>query len=219
MPKHITIEGGQLIGAPKNWDAAKHGPCEALHAVIEEQDGIRSFTSAYRMAKAEQDALASGGALFLRILAERHPVISMWVQPADRAEVVGDGLQFDQDGKPVEPATRAAQASIVDIGFAAMMEELELQAEQRSNQPDIGDADEVGQVWMKGTFGLRAALEVAIEAIGEAQTAIRAPSMVEVPVMTLEAVAAEHQAREAIEKATRPYLGPHGDEEQAKGDE
>ncbi len=203
MPKHIIIKGGQPIGAPPNWDADKHGTCEALNVLIEETDGFRSFTSAYRMTPAEQQALAAGGELFLRILAHQHPVISMWVQNAGIAEPVGIGLEFDHTSDQVDAAeTPGIDRMLLEIGFKAMMDELDAQAEQRSNSPEIGDPDEVGQVWMKGVFSMRSALEVAIEAMGASQTQQRRlraeKGIIELPVMTLEALAAEHQAREAI---------------------
>lgn len=209
MPKHIIIKGGQPIGAPKNWDADKHGTCEALCVLIEEADGFRSFTSAYRMTPAEQQALAGGGELFLRILAHQHPVISMWVQNAGIAEPVGIGLEFDHTSDQTDPAeTPGIDRMLLEIGFQAMMDELDAQAEQRSNSPEIGDPDEVGQVWMKGVFSMRAALEVALEAMGASQAdrrrARETGKTIDLPVMTLEAVAAEHQAQNEIAKAMEP---------------
>lgn len=204
MPKHIMIAGAVPIGAPKGWDADQHGHCGVLHVLPGQNNGLPTMTSAYRMSPAELSALAKGGELYLQIIANAHPVISMWVQPPGEAIAVDDGLSFDQDGKLVDRIYIADQATPFDIGYEALLENLTDQAENRAAQPDIGEPDEIGQIFMKGVFNIREALEAAIAAIGAAQVEdrIQAEQAVrEIPVMTLGSIAAEAQAKAALEQA------------------
>ena len=212
MPKNIPIEGGVPIGAPLNWNPDKHGPCGTLNVLIRPPeaaaDGLPWMTSAYRLTPAEQACMAHGGVLFLSIVGQAHPVISMWTQDI-LGGVVGDGIEIgDEPAITAAGAEDAGKNKILEIGFAAMMQELDLQAEQRANSPEIGDADPAGQVWLKGTFAMRDALAVALEAIGGHLQAERllngtgeGGNIVDLPVMTLEAVGAEAQAVSALEQA------------------
>ena len=202
MPKNIPIEGGQPIGAPQGWDAEKHGPCGTLQvATIQEPGAYPRMITAHRFTEMERMAILNDGeaALFLSILGTTHPVISMWLQDG-RGQPVGDGLEIGQ-GEAIAKAAQTSDTPLVEIGFAAMFAELEAQAEQRSNSPDIGDPDPAGQIWMKGIFAMKDAFAVGLEAVGLhlAQGRKAAESeTVELPVMTLQAVAAEAQARDAL---------------------
>ena len=210
MPKNLPIEGGRPIGAPANWDVEKHGPCGTLNVLIQppsaETNHLPRLTSAYRLTPAEHQAMADG-VLFLSIVAQQHPVISMWVQDS-KGTPIGDGILVgDADTIAHAAADGSDDTRLLEIGFAAMMAELDLQAEQRSNQPEIGEADPIGQTWMKGTFALKDALAVALEAIGTdlaAQRTARPPDeVVEIPIMTLEALGAQAQAEQAIDGIQR----------------
>lgn len=203
MPKNIPIEGGLPIGAPQGWDAEKHGPCGTLNVqTVQEPGEYPRMITAYRLTDAEQRAIFGGGQLFLSILGTKHPVISMWIQDGE-GQPVGDGLQVG-DGDAIAKAAQTSDTPLVEIGFAAMFAELEAQAEQRSNSPDIGDPDEAGQIWMKGIFAMKDAFAVGLEAVGQHLAAggkAAEPETLELPVMTLESVAAEAQAHQAIAKA------------------
>lgn len=207
MPRNIKIEGGQPIGAPRGWDPEKHGECGTLEVLARQGDrGLTELISAYRFTPAEVQAIADGDAeLMLCILGTGHPVISMWIQ--QNGDLVGDGLEIDHAQKLIdvaagEPQPTQNEPELLRVAFAAMIAELEAQAEQRSNQPDMGDPDPIGQTYLNGVFALKDALAVALEAAGaHLRSQGPDPDMVEIPIMTLGSVSAEAQAAAAIEAA------------------
>lgn len=209
MPQNVKIDGGIPIGAPQDWDPEKHGQCGTLDVLVREGErGWPELVTAYRFTPAEMDVIAKGeGNLFLCIVGASHPVISMWIQNGQ--EPVGDGIQTGDAPDLLRAANSAiieAQDDVLQAAWQAMVAELEAQAEQRTNAPDIGDPDPVGQIYMNGVFGLKAGLQVALEAAGKQLQANRQPQghTLDLPVMTLQSVAAEAQVAEALSGGGKP---------------
>jgi hypothetical protein len=70
------------FSAPAGWDAARHGPCEALPAMQSD----RAFTSCWRPSFKERLALLfrPRATVVLTILTARHPPVALEVQSVAR---------------------------------------------------------------------------------------------------------------------------------------
>ena len=80
------IEGAtRRIGAPEGWDADKEGPCGFLHVRDMPTVSGNCMITAWFPTPEELAAIFHGAPIYLSILGERHPVISMGVgnAPAD----------------------------------------------------------------------------------------------------------------------------------------
>lgn len=72
------------LGAPRDWDEAKHGPCDLLPVFAEVKEGSMYLTSAWKPDDVELDALVRGQAVALTIVGAVHPPIVVGVfQPPD----------------------------------------------------------------------------------------------------------------------------------------
>lgn len=216
MPRNIPLEGGKAIGEPADWNEAEHGPCSTINVLITDEPGaLPRMTTAWRFSPAEVQALAGGGEAYLSIVTRTHPVISIWVQPFATRLLVGEGLAAD-------PGAMAATAhpnapTLLEHMLEAFQDDLDDQAEGANPaDPEIGDMDGNGVVWMKGAINIRTALEraIATAAAIQANAPLNAKvgdkprwgtdqpkATTEIPVMTLEAVAAEAQAHAALKDA------------------
>jgi hypothetical protein len=74
-------ERARLIGAPKDWDPAKDGDCQALPVVDHLIGGSNYMRSYWRPTPAEMAALDEGGFVILDVRGQKHPVIAMGVEP------------------------------------------------------------------------------------------------------------------------------------------
>lgn len=185
MPNHFPIEGGKSTHKPEGWDEATQGPCDTLSVLYRVVDGLPTMTSAWRFGPAELSTLAAaGGTMFLSIHGTRHPVISVWVQDASGAYVPADAPAESEPAQDVARFASVDEGARLIAGLDAFYDELEEQAE---GAPELGDIDGAGQVWLSGTFNLKAALEAAFEAAMPAG----ANGLVELPVLTLNGLAAE----------------------------
>lgn len=65
------------LGAPKDWDAEKDGPCGSLPVFAEVSNGTMRMTSAWKPSAEELDALLRGGVVALVIYGTLHPPIAV----------------------------------------------------------------------------------------------------------------------------------------------
>lgn len=77
----------RALGAPHNWDAAVHGPCEGLPVVTEvEACGTVEHLSYWELTWRERVRLLFGAKVRLTVMATGHPPISLNVgRPKPRA--------------------------------------------------------------------------------------------------------------------------------------
>lgn len=73
----------RLIGAPANWDPEKDGPCGAL-SVHDRPDGRghNEMVSAWVLEEGDLEKLQAGAPIYLSILGNIHPVVSVFVGDA-----------------------------------------------------------------------------------------------------------------------------------------
>lgn len=69
----------RVLGAPKDWDPAKNGPCAGLPILDYVERGVPWMASAWTPLPEELAALAAGGSLLLIIQGVSHPVVSVGV--------------------------------------------------------------------------------------------------------------------------------------------
>ena len=77
------------IGAPRDWNAEKHGPCATIEVADVVQDGLGYMETIWRPDAEELAALNAGAGIVLGINGFDHPVIylSVTVPPQHEAEV------------------------------------------------------------------------------------------------------------------------------------
>lgn len=63
-----------LLGAPSNWDAPKHGPCLGLPVLIENDNGLKSFYSYWQTTWRERLAILFGRPVRLVVIGNHPPV-------------------------------------------------------------------------------------------------------------------------------------------------
>lgn len=78
------IEGTtQVLGAPKDWNAERDGPCGGLPIRVERIDEGRMMISSAWFPTAEELLLLQAGApVILRVRAHSHPVVALGVGKA-----------------------------------------------------------------------------------------------------------------------------------------
>ncbi len=69
-------EQTSVLGAPPDWDAKKHGPCDGLP--VHFADGI--YTSCWRATWRERLALLFGARLWLTVVSSGHPPVALGVK-------------------------------------------------------------------------------------------------------------------------------------------
>jgi hypothetical protein len=76
--KCVPFEGQTaVLGAPPNWDQAKHGPCDGLPVKIENG----SFVSTWEFTAGEIAKLYNGGKIKLKVYSnDGHPPVAIWVE-------------------------------------------------------------------------------------------------------------------------------------------
>lgn len=93
------------------------------------------------------------------------------------------------------------QGERLEGAYEAALGEIERQATERENGPDMGDPDQSGQLWVKGTFNVKEIIEAAIQGYHAADKADedgQPERTVQVPVTTLEALAAQAQVEKTL---------------------
>lgn len=74
------------LGAPKDWDPGRNGPCQSLPVRDELAGGrIVAMTSAWFPTPEELLRLVSGAPVYLRVLASQHPPVMLSVGAAPDA--------------------------------------------------------------------------------------------------------------------------------------
>jgi hypothetical protein len=74
------IEGAtRRLGAPRDWDKDRDGPCSALAIRDEPTDAGPGMTSAWQPTPDEIARLAAGASIYLTILGTAHPPVSLAV--------------------------------------------------------------------------------------------------------------------------------------------
>lgn len=68
-------ENATVLGKPKDWDEAKHGPCVGLPVIIKD-DGMYSI---WKPDEQEIETLIAGGSIVLHICSHVHPPVSVYV--------------------------------------------------------------------------------------------------------------------------------------------
>lgn len=99
-----VIEGANLsLGAPANWDEARHGPCVRLHIRVthgEIDDGetvhrpVDYCESAWQPSPEEVQLLIGGGSVVVRVYGGQPPIsifIEGGVMAAEAAKEIGGG--------------------------------------------------------------------------------------------------------------------------------
>lgn len=71
----------RVLGAPADWDADTHGPCEGLPVHIDEHAG--EYFSVWRPTWRERLRLLFGGTVGLFVAGRGHPPVSLEVRGAD----------------------------------------------------------------------------------------------------------------------------------------
>lgn len=114
---NVPIQGGRLVGAPRDWKAELQGECLSIHVLttypVDKPSPDRdpaewpTHTTAWRWTAEEREAMDAGGAAFFSVRAPFVPVMQAWIQHPS-GEGVGDVGSFVQR----EAATRAAILSI-----------------------------------------------------------------------------------------------------------
>ena len=88
------IQGAtRVLGAPRDWDDAKHGPCMGLPVLDlpSENQGPPRMVSAWEPTPEEMAAIAAGGPVLLFITGHSHPVVSLGVQDPAHGRMVENG--------------------------------------------------------------------------------------------------------------------------------
>lgn len=74
----VSFDGQtNVLGAPRDWDEAAQGPCDALPVRFDPAEG---FTSAWELTPDEVAKLYNGGKIGLRIVSGTHPPVALWVE-------------------------------------------------------------------------------------------------------------------------------------------
>lgn len=75
MLKPIRVPGSHILGAPKDWDEAKHGHCEGLPIIT----AHGHFYSYWRFSWRDRLAVLFGRSLRLCVAASGHPPVALEV--------------------------------------------------------------------------------------------------------------------------------------------
>jgi hypothetical protein len=68
-----------ILGAPKDWDKQAHGPCGGLPVRVEKTTAGIGMTSAWLPTPEEIGRIMAGAPIYLTIIGEVHPPVSMSV--------------------------------------------------------------------------------------------------------------------------------------------
>lgn len=71
----------KVLGAPKDWDEAKHGPCDGLPVHISEQNGMPVIFSYWQPSPEEIALIINGMPIRLAVFGHAHPPVGMDVEP------------------------------------------------------------------------------------------------------------------------------------------
>jgi hypothetical protein len=71
------IEQTRVLGAPPDWDEAKHGPCAGLPIKEETVEGAAALSSYWKPSREDLALLNSGAKVKLVIYGNAHPAV--WV--------------------------------------------------------------------------------------------------------------------------------------------
>ena len=73
------IQGGTgVLGAPRDWDEGRDGPCAGLAVRVELNGGVPSMVSAWLPTPEEIAAIVAGAPVYLRVLGQGHPPVAVW---------------------------------------------------------------------------------------------------------------------------------------------
>jgi hypothetical protein len=75
----------RVLFAPSDWDKEKHGTCGSLAVRDEKTTAGMVMTSAWFPTEREIDRIRAGAPIYLSIIGEVHPPVSMSVGPPPRA--------------------------------------------------------------------------------------------------------------------------------------
>lgn len=67
-----------VLGAPKDWDAEKHGECGGLPVAIDHANS--TFTSCWQLDPEEVAALINGGRIYVTVVATGQPPMALAVK-------------------------------------------------------------------------------------------------------------------------------------------
>lgn len=75
-------DASNVLGAPKDWDKQKQGPCGSLPVRVEMTSAGPSMKSAWYPTPAEIERIARGAPIYLTIIGATHPPVAMSVGSA-----------------------------------------------------------------------------------------------------------------------------------------
>lgn len=78
------------LGAPADWDRSKHGICGGLPIRDESTTAGKAMTSAWLPTPEEIERIGAGAPVYLTVIGQIHPPISMAVGPSPDAYVAPD---------------------------------------------------------------------------------------------------------------------------------
>ena len=64
-----------VLGAPKNWDAEKLGPCNGLPVLVQREEGQMTFYSYWQATWRERFAILFGRPVRLCVVGDGHPPV------------------------------------------------------------------------------------------------------------------------------------------------
>lgn len=98
------------LGAPKNWDPERDGPCDVLHVRVDHEQAGTFMTSAWVAEPDEIGWLLAGGHVQLGVSAPSHPVVRMGVTapPPESPPVYTITQAVQMTGKPAVRVTMYA---------------------------------------------------------------------------------------------------------------
>lgn len=67
-----------VLGAPSDWDVARHGECSGLPVAVDRERG--TFTSCWILEPKDVEALAAGGRVYLTVTNSFQPPVAMQVR-------------------------------------------------------------------------------------------------------------------------------------------
>lgn len=76
-----------LLGAPLDWDAEAHPPCQPLPVTVHDVEGVPVVTSYWKPTAQELKALAEGGSVVLHVAGGGMPPVALEVEAPKQVEV------------------------------------------------------------------------------------------------------------------------------------
>lgn len=79
MKPAMFHEMTHVLGAPREWDAEKHGECKGLPVEFDRE--ALTITSCWVLEPHELELLAAGGRVYLSVFGGMQPPVSLTVRP------------------------------------------------------------------------------------------------------------------------------------------